>query len=103
MLFIKTTMLVLALLACLGSCTSIWDQWNIDIINNSGNPLSSYSYPSPPLVLGAYQIYRNAASITPNRRYQYSYYFNIPGLPTCNIYCGPRSYLVVDGSGAYVC
>ena len=76
--------------SCNSNCTTctLYERWNLEITNNSGNACSSFSLSTP---TGLSKVtYSNPSSVT-LRRDLFVYKANAN--PPCRAYCPPGSYL----------
>lgn len=99
---IKGFALIVALLTLLATQTTstVWDDWNVYTSNNNST-VHAISIPATP---ANFTRYANTSDYSSRKnQYRYKYNYVVSGIE-CNIYCGPRSFLIKDsGSGNYIC
>jgi hypothetical protein len=98
--------LIVGILGILGACNCIstpWISWNEAISANNGVPVNTFTIPNAPHLwkrnFGVDQINSNYT----NRSNQYLNYYAVKNIGNCLVYCGPRSFLIVDSNGLYIC
>lgn len=97
--------LIVIVILSLSSCTTLpWQAWNDAIASNGGNPLTNTGFTIPTIPTNWKRNYGTGAINTTytTRKNQYLYFYT-SGAKTCKVYCGPRSFLIKDANGAFIC